>query len=46
MNKEERQKFEKRLFRVESILWVLLAINGLKGGAELIPVISALLSGG
>lgn len=41
-----KSDLEKRLYRVEAIVWILLAINGLKGGAELLPVVSALLSGG
>lgn len=41
-----RTDLEKRMLRVEAVVWVLLAINGLKGGADLLPIVSALLSGG
>ena len=37
---------ERRMYRVEAIVWLLLIISGTKGATELIPVISALLSGG
>jgi hypothetical protein len=32
-----------KLFRIETIVWILAGINGLKLGVESIPVISAMI---
>ena len=46
MNKKECSDIEnlkQRMFRVETIVWILLGVNGIKLGVEAIPLVSAAL---
>lgn len=42
----EHRTLEKRVFRIETILWVLFLMEGVPKAVDLIPVVSALISGG
>ena len=46
MSKEKFDKLDRRMFRVETLVWLLFIINGVKGATDLVPLVSALLSGG
>ena len=39
------EEIRKRLYRVETLIWILVGINGLNGAKDLIPLVSAMLGG-
>lgn len=46
MTKSEFDDIKKRLFRLETLMWILVAKMGIEGAEKLAPVLSALISGG
>lgn len=46
MNVKEKSDIEnlkQRMFRIETIVWIILGVNGIKLGVDSIPIVSALL---
>ena len=43
--KQDLENLKSRMFRVETLVWVIMGINGIKFGVDVLPTVAAMLLG-
>ena len=43
--KSDLENLKSRMFRVETLVWIIAGVNGIKLGADVIPTVAAMLLG-
>jgi hypothetical protein len=43
--KQDLEGLKQRMFRVETLVWVIAGVNGIKLGADVLPTVAAMFLG-